>query len=106
EFHLKQTRLVIAAVEHGKIPKMALFVKTHGENFIDHPLKLGLLVGAANDADRVAQAQLTPQGFLEYVGIIVNQVVGGAQDAGGGTVILFQLDYLELGKVFLKLSQV
>ena len=67
QFHFQQARLVIAPVEHGKIPECDVFLQFVVENFGGDALRLGIFAAGAQDADLVADAMLTPQRLLEDV---------------------------------------
>ena len=106
QFHLENAGLVVAPVEHGKIPEVAALVEAHGQDFIDYPLGLGLFVGAADQPDWVAVSQFAPQGLFKQVRVIGDQLVGRVQNPGRGAIILLQFNHLQAGKVLLQLRHV
>jgi len=66
----------------------------------------GFVVVHAHHLDRIAKAMLRPQCLVEQFRIVRNHRVGGLQDTGAGTVILFQLDQMQIRKIDLQRFQV
>src|SRR5690606_210536 len=99
EFDFQQARLVVAAIENGVVVKTALVANAVTEDFGGHPLGFGVFVGAADNANGVAQAHFAPQRLIKVVGIVGDQMVGDAQNTAGGAIVLLQLDHLQLGIV-------
>lgn len=56
--------------------------------------------------DRLAKAEFAPQLLFKQLGIVGDHAVGGAQDAGGGTVVLLQLDDVQARKILAQAGQV
>ena len=55
-----------------------------------------IIVLAGPNANRFAVAMLTPEFFQMHVRVFLDQLVGAAQNAPGATVVLFELDHLQV----------
>jgi hypothetical protein len=71
-----------------------------------HLLRFLFLVRHRVHLDRLADAQLGPERLLEQLGIVLDHRVGRLQDAGGGAVVLLQLDQAQVREVHLQQGQV
>ena len=74
--------------------------------FGDHLVRFVLFIATANDAQRVAVAQLAPQLFVEHVGVVGDQGVGGLENARRRAVVLLQFDDFQARKILMQLYQI
>ena len=83
--------LGVAAVEHGDFLVVhALAVQL--ADFVDHPLRLGVVAGGLEHPHRLARARVGAQVFAQTLAVVRNQVVGRVQDVAAAAVVLLELD--------------
>jgi hypothetical protein len=66
---------------------------------LDHEARLVDLVVGRVQVDRLAVLAFGPQALAEAIGVVGDHRVGGLQDVGGGTVVLFEADRARAGEV-------
>ena len=103
---LENPRLMVAAVEHGKIGILRAVNAFLLVNLLGDVFRFALLVVAHHNAHGIAFPQLRPQGFGKQFRVVGNHLVGNPQNPRGGTVILFQLNHFELRIILLQAAQV
>ena len=72
----------------------------------DHALGLGFIVPAGSHVDRIAVAEFGPQGLVEQLLVMRDDVVCRFQYPYGRPVVLLKLDHLERGKFIGQFFQV
>ena len=104
----KQAGLVVAAVEDGEVGvvEAVAALVAPADDAAGGVFGFVLFVLAGDDAHGFAFAVLAPEGFGEELGVVGDNLVGHAQDAGGGAVVLLELDDFESGVVLLEQAEV
>ena len=92
---LESAGLVVGAVEDGEVGVFAS-VLAQRDDARHRPLGLVFLAIRFDQGHWFAVAKIAPQLLLEQLGVDGDHVVGGAQDAAGGAVVLLQRDDLQL----------
>ena len=83
---------MVGAVKDGVIAEFAALLEAVRLQLHDHACGFAFIVAADADLDRVAVAQFRPQGFLEQLLVMCDDVVGSLQDTHCRPVVLFQFD--------------
>ena len=78
---LKEPRLMIAAIEDGKVTVVGLVGKAPVQDLGDHALGLVGLVATGDDPGALPFAVITPEAFLEEVGVMGDEGIGEAENA-------------------------
>ncbi|CUI80596.1 Uncharacterised protein [Achromobacter xylosoxidans] len=97
---------MVAAIQDGEVLPLRLALEARGRDFHGDGLGLVLLAVHRRNDDRLAHAQVRPQLLLEQLGVLLDHLVGRSQDALHRTVVLLQLDELEVRIVGGELGQV
>ncbi|MNU57365.1 hypothetical protein D3C71_464850 [compost metagenome] len=103
---LQNARLMVAAVQDGEVLPLRLALEARGRHLHRDGFRLLFFAVHGRHQDGFAHAQIRPQLFFEQLGILLDHLVGGGQDALYGTVVLFQFDQLDVGIVGGQLGQV
>ena len=83
--------LGVAAVEHGDFLVVhALAVQL--ADFIDHPLRFGVVAGGLEHAHGLARARVGAQVFAQTLAVVRDELVGRVQDVAAAAVVLLELD--------------
>ena len=97
---------MVAAIEDGIIPVLAAVTKTVRDNFGYDLVGFIFFMFAGQYFNWYAIAIDAKQLFLEFMRVIGDQNIRGFQNAFSGAVVLFQLDDLQLRKVFFQQHQI
>ena len=106
QLRFEEARLVVGAVEDGVVPELAAMFEAVRLQLHDHALRLGLVVLAGGDVDRIAVPEFGPQGLVEQLLVVRDDVVGRLEDTHGRPVILLEFDDLERREFGRQLLQV
>ena len=83
--------LGVAAVKHGNFLVVhALAVQL--ADFIDHPLRFGVVAGGLKHAHGLARARVGAQVFAQTLAVVRDELVGRVQDVAAAAVVLLELD--------------
>ena len=93
QLHFNGARLVIAAVQHGKITITAAIAQAAFNDFGGDALGFHFVVATFQNFDRIAVAHVRPEFLFKLVRVVINHPVGGVQNQAGGAVILLQLHH-------------
>ena len=105
---LELTRLGVHSVEDGKIgPWTGLpTLGAGGLDLVDDELRLGLVIGGGEDADRIPLLAVAPEILSTAARVVFDEPVGHREDDIGAPVVLLELDDLRVGEVPLELQKI
>ena len=98
---------MVATVQNRKIGQFDFRVAVFGkQNAVGHGIGFVFFVFTRQHLHHIAQAVLAPQLFLKQFRIVADDLVGNAQDARTGTIILLQFNHFQIGIVLLQQAQI
>ena len=83
--------LGVAAVEHRDFLVVHAFAVQLAD-FIDHPLRFGVVAGGLKHAHGLARARVGAQVFAQALAVVRDELVGRVQDVAAAAVVLLKLD--------------
>ena len=102
----KQPRLVVAAIQNGKIGKICAVNQLITRDLLGNEFRFVRFALARHHAHHFALAQLRPQRFGEQLWVVGNHLVRHLQNPRGGTIILLQFDDFYLRIILLQTAQI
>ena len=98
---------MVATVQNRKIGQFDFRVAVFGkQNAVGHGIGFVFFVFTRQHLHHIAQTVFAPQLFLKQFGIVADDLVGNAQDARAGAVILLQFNHFQIGIILLQQAQI
>src|SRR5690606_3694435 len=103
---LGHTRLLIAAIQNRKVTPFGTALEAVRRNAQRNGFGLDQVGVHGGYLYGFAKPQVGPQLLVEQVRVVADDLVGGRQNALNGTIVLLELDQLELRVIGRELGQV